>query len=262
MNWEPTVTRSARIYVRECPSPFAPEFGGAGRHDVQVHIYAEDPRDGFVPASGAITQIHVPKKTQADITVHKKPGDAAPDSQNPVLTIEATGTDRGEAVKTLALTLDQVIIDGVPTSLSFIQAVLESDRFERGDIGSEFISEDYPDGFRGGEVNGGHARKIAALWALTPAESPNPLGLTLSCQDQIFSYQIQIDSDLPKARVTVDDPSDKAAIEFDITLDKAADRRLILARIDGKSVFVQRHQDRQGGYIHYRGCRYHVQSGP
>jgi len=76
------------------------------------------------------------------------------------------GTDRALAIQTMRSALDSFELAGIGHNIPFLQAVYDHDRFERGDITTAFIAEEYPDGFEGADVNSGHTRKIAAVTAL------------------------------------------------------------------------------------------------
>jgi len=62
------------------------------------------------------------------------------------------GDDRKEAIDTLKRALSAFIIEGISHNASFLEAVLAHPRFESGDISTNFIEQEYPEGFIGAEL--------------------------------------------------------------------------------------------------------------
>ena len=62
------------------------------------------------------------------------------------------GDDRKSAIDTLKTALSAFIIEGISHNGSFLEAILSNPRFEAGDISTNFIEQEYPEGFIGAEL--------------------------------------------------------------------------------------------------------------
>ena len=60
----------------------------------------------------------------------------------------AAGSDREQAIERLQGALDAFHIAGVRHNIPFLAAITASDRFRRGALSTDFIAEEFPDGFR------------------------------------------------------------------------------------------------------------------
>lgn len=62
------------------------------------------------------------------------------------------GEDRSEAIAKMRAALDKFIIRGISTNISFLSALMAHPRFVSGDISTNTIAEEYPDGFHASNV--------------------------------------------------------------------------------------------------------------
>src|SRR5690606_15349596 len=49
--------------------------------------------------------------------------------------------------------LAEYIVEGVSNNISFLSSIIHSKRFGKGDLSTNYIKEEYPDGFNHGQVN-------------------------------------------------------------------------------------------------------------
>ena len=61
--------------------------------------------------------------------------------------------------------LDQFVIDGIHDNVDFLSALMQHPRFRKGDLATDFIADEYPEGFHGAPAgraadrgSGGHRR--------------------------------------------------------------------------------------------------------
>ena len=59
------------------------------------------------------------------------------------------GPHRDAAINNMATALDQYYVRGIQHNLGFLNAVIQHPKFRAGDISTNFIAEEYPDGFKG-----------------------------------------------------------------------------------------------------------------
>ena len=57
------------------------------------------------------------------------------------------GEDRDEAIARMRDALDQFVVRGIQTNLSFLSALIAHEKYRTGNISTNTIAEEYPDGF-------------------------------------------------------------------------------------------------------------------
>ena len=73
--------------------------------------------------------------------------------------------DRLSAIEAQAQALDRFCIEGIAHNLPFLAELMRNPRFRAGDLSTNFVSEDYPKGFRPRLPEGAVAVKMAAVVA-------------------------------------------------------------------------------------------------
>ncbi|UCG75783.1 MAG: acetyl-CoA carboxylase biotin carboxylase subunit [Gemmatimonadota bacterium] len=109
-------------------------------HAIECRINAEDPENGFRPSPGLITAFHAPGGPGIRIDTHVYAGYRVPpyyDSLIAKLIVRAN--DRDEALSRAYHALDEFIIEGVRTTIPFLQRVLSHPDFAAGDVDTHFI---------------------------------------------------------------------------------------------------------------------------
>jgi acetyl-CoA carboxylase biotin carboxylase subunit len=100
-------------------------------HVIECRINAEDPRAGFKPAPGRITKWSAPPPS-ADLRVetHVETGYVVPPHYDSLLCkLVVRGRDREEARTRMLKALDELVCEGVPTTVELHRAVLSSKDF-------------------------------------------------------------------------------------------------------------------------------------
>uniref|UniRef100_A0A452VK31 Propionyl-CoA carboxylase alpha chain, mitochondrial n=1 Tax=Ursus maritimus TaxID=29073 RepID=A0A452VK31_URSMA len=119
---------------------------------VECRVYAEDPYKSFgLPSIGRLSQyqepIHLPG-VRVDSGI--QPGSDISIYYDPMISKLITyGSDRTEALKRMEDALDNYIIRGVTHNIALLREVIINSRFIEGDINTKFLSDVYPDGFKG-----------------------------------------------------------------------------------------------------------------
>ena len=57
--------------------------------------------------------------------------------------------DREAAIDAQIAALDSFVIDGISDNIDFLSALMQHPRFRNGDLATDFIADEYPDGFDG-----------------------------------------------------------------------------------------------------------------
>ena len=121
---------------------------------IESRVYAEDPSRGFLPSSGRINQYQEPaigKHVRIDSGVYEG-GEVSMFYDPMIAKVCSYGKDRLEAIEQMKRALGEYIIKGVSHNISFLEAVMAHPRFVSGDISTNFIADEYPDGFLGVEL--------------------------------------------------------------------------------------------------------------
>lgn len=205
---------------------------------MESRIYAEDPYQNFLPSIGRLSRYRPPAegKTPEGAIVRNDTGvyEGGEISMyyDPMIAKLCTwGADRTEAIKAMRAALDTFEIKGVGQNIPFLATVMEHDRFERGDITTAYIAEEFPDGFQGADLNPGHARKIACICALMHEKSARRnatgSGILSGHERKVGTewvieigekhYEVKTEKTNGLSHVTSTDETDKAAIELEIS---------------------------------------------
>ncbi|XP_060047801.1 propionyl-CoA carboxylase alpha chain, mitochondrial isoform X2 [Erinaceus europaeus] len=119
---------------------------------VECRVYAEDPYKSFgLPSIGRLSQyqepVHLPG-VRVDSGI--QPGSEISIYYDPMISKLITyGSNRTEALKRMEEALDNYVIRGVTHNIALLREVIVNSRFIQGDINTKFLSEVYPDGFKG-----------------------------------------------------------------------------------------------------------------
>lgn len=113
-------------------------------HSMEVRIYAEDPDNDFLPTTGSLDHVQLPKLKDGVVRLDTgvQQGDEVSPYYDPMISkLIVWGEDREQCVSTLKSALQQYQIAGVTTNLSFLRRVVNVDAFEQGDVSTQFIEE-------------------------------------------------------------------------------------------------------------------------
>ena len=114
-------------------------------HAIEVRLCAEDPANGFLPATGTIAAfepaLYPPVRVESGVEV----GSRVSVSFDPLLAkIIAVAPTRVEAATTLARALEGLHLGGVTTNRDFLAATLRHEGFLTGDTTTDFIARYEP----------------------------------------------------------------------------------------------------------------------
>tara|TARA_B100001113_G_scaffold87891_1_gene70218 strand:- start:3439 stop:5364 length:1926 start_codon:yes stop_codon:yes gene_type:complete len=133
---------------------------------IEARLYAEDPSNDFLPATGTLIAYEVDKNIDARWDTGVKQGSVIGTDFDPMLAkVIAKGRNRTDAANKLALALQSLHIGGVTTNRDFLVECLRSKDFHKGNTTSDFISIAKPK--RSIELKGTELEQAgiaAALW--------------------------------------------------------------------------------------------------
>ena len=121
---------------------------------IETRVYAEDPFRNFMPSIGRLTR-YLPPTESANVRVDTgiEEGSEVSMYYDPMIAKLITyGADRNEALAQMGEALDAYYIRGVSHNISFLNALIAHPRFIDGRLTTNFIAEEYPEGFSAGDV--------------------------------------------------------------------------------------------------------------
>jgi propionyl-CoA carboxylase alpha chain len=134
---------------------------------LEARIYAEDPLRGFLPSVGRLTRYRPPEGADIRVDTGVYEGAEITIYYDPMIAKLVTrGDDRAAAIARMEEALDAFHIRGLSHNVGFLAAVLQNDRFRRGDISTNFIAEEFPHGFSGAALSSDGKKAVVAVAAV------------------------------------------------------------------------------------------------
>jgi len=121
---------------------------------IEARVYAEDPFRNFMPSIGRLIRYQAPEESatvRVDTGIEE--GSEVSMFYDPMIAKLVTyGDDRSQAIANMNEALDAYYIRGVSHNISFLNALIAHPRFLEGRLTTNFIAEEYPDGFHPSDV--------------------------------------------------------------------------------------------------------------
>jgi len=121
---------------------------------LEARVYAEDPFRNFMPSIGRLSKYSPPAETDSvRVDTGIIEGSEVSMYYDPMIAKLVTyGKDRAAAIAAMGDALDNYYIRGVSHNISFLNALIAHPRFAEGRLTTNFIAEEYPDGFHAADV--------------------------------------------------------------------------------------------------------------
>ena len=116
---------------------------------IESRVYAEDPSRNFLPSTGRLVHYRPPAEggnVRVDTGVYEG-GEVSMFYDPMIAKLITYGDSREEAIAHMRTALDQFVIRGVTSNMDFLSALIAHPRFASGDISTNTIAEEYPEGF-------------------------------------------------------------------------------------------------------------------
>ncbi len=111
-------------------------------HTIECRINAEDPDKGFRPCPGQITAFHIPGGHNVRVDTHAYANYVIPSNYDSLVAkLIVSGKNRQEAVSRMKRSLEEFIIEGIPTTRGFLQRVFKNDDFIQGRYDNTFVEK-------------------------------------------------------------------------------------------------------------------------
>ncbi|NNU81453.1 ATP-grasp domain-containing protein [Halovulum dunhuangense] len=123
------------------PLPLAQEDLRLSGHAIEARVYAEDPANGFLPATGHLSHVDFDGGLRVEAGV--RAGDAITPHYDPMIAkLIATGPDRAAAMAALRRGLARSVVAGSVTNMGFLGRLLAHPDFAAGRIDTGLIERD------------------------------------------------------------------------------------------------------------------------
>ena len=135
---------------------------------VETRVYAEDPRRNFLPAIGRLVRYRAPVQDGINVRIDTGVGEGSEISMfyDPMIAKLAThGADRNQAITRMQDALDGYFIRGTGHNTAFLASIMAHPRFVEGRLTTNFIAEEYPDGYAPAAPEGALRDRFSAVAA-------------------------------------------------------------------------------------------------
>jgi propionyl-CoA carboxylase alpha chain len=188
--------------------PIAQKDVGINGWSIESRVYAEDPFRNFLPSTGRLVYYRPPAEddhVRVDTGVFEG-GEVSMYYDPMVAKLITWGEDREQAIQAMSAALDRFIIRGISTNIGFLAALMAHEKFVSGNISTNTIAEEYPEGFhpadlphedpaiiiavvgsvvrkyrdRAAQVEGqlrGHRRKVPSDWVVIMNGEQHPISV-------------------------------------------------------------------------------------
>jgi propionyl-CoA carboxylase alpha chain len=122
---------------------------------IESRIYAEDPYRKFLPSIGRLSRYRPPPEGErADLIIRNdtgvREGDEISTFYDPMISkLCAWAPDRAGAIHGMARALEDLQIEGLGHNAPFLSAVMDQARFASGQLSTNYITDEFPNGFQG-----------------------------------------------------------------------------------------------------------------
>ena len=240
------------------------------QHDVSLtgwamesRVYAEDPFRNFMPSIGRLSGYREPQGEGVRVDSGVYEGGEVSMHYDPMISKLITyGDYRGQAIDRMVDALDAYYIRGVNHNISFLNALMVHPRFVAGELTTNFIAEEFADGFtadlvpqnnphiavvvaaavhqeyreRSSQISGqseGHEYQVPDNWVVITGAEETPVSMTLT----LSGFLVSIGNE-----------------DYSVVTDWALGEPLFEAEINGQQVTVQVERSGSGYRLFYRGA--------
>jgi len=153
---------------------------------IESRVYAEDALRGFLPSTGTLSAYRPPLAEDVSASVAIDSGlsgsEYTPSIKDTVRVDDGVceggeisihydpmiaklvthGVDRDQARKLMMASLDHYVIRGVRHNVNFLRSIMSNPRFAQGTVTTNFIPEEFPDGYAGHVLSEGERQDLLA----------------------------------------------------------------------------------------------------
>jgi propionyl-CoA carboxylase alpha chain len=215
---------------------------------LEARVYAEDPLRGFMPSIGRLVHYREPQSEPAPgprlrIDSGVTEGSEITMFYDPMIAKVVThGETRDAAIGAMQEALDGFYIRGIRHNMNFLAAVMAKDRFRDGRLTTDFIAEEFPDGFQEAAAP---AAARAAMIAVAALVQRRWEARALAGEDRslgLDDWVVRIDGEAHRVALEPVEGGTRVTGALEdcvVASDWRPGMALFRGRIDGRSVTVQ-----------------------
>ena len=230
---------------------------------MESRVYAEDPFRNFMPSIGRLSGYREPEGEGVRVDSGVYEGGEVSMHYDPMISKLITyGDNREAAIDLMVDALDAYYIRGVNHNISFLNALMVHPRFIAGELTTNFIEEEFPDGFnadlvpqnnphiavvvaaavhqeyreRSSQISGqseGHEYQVPDQWVVITGAEETPVSMNLT----LSGFLVSVGND-----------------DYSVVTDWALGEPLFEAQINGQQVTVQVERSGSVYKLFYRGA--------
>ncbi|RVU34673.1 acetyl/propionyl/methylcrotonyl-CoA carboxylase subunit alpha [Hwanghaeella grinnelliae] len=229
---------------------------------LEARFYAEDPERGFLPSTGRLVRYSPPKERDGRVRVDtgvREGGEISMFYDPMIAKLITYGEDRNAAIDTMREALDDYYVRGLNHNLAFLSHLVAHPRFREGQMTTNFIAEEYPDGLTPEHMLPTDPKLLAAAGAIIEFCSVNRDKAT---RGGIMNYSVFIGEEDPtELSLTVEIGKDADIVTFDggetleIKSNWTAGMPLFEATVGGRVAIVQIDLTDSGYVLSHAGTR-------
>ena len=230
---------------------------------MESRVYAEDPFRNFMPSIGRLFGYREPQGEAVRVDSGVYEGGEVSMHYDPMISKLITyGDNRTQAIERMVDALDAYYIRGVNHNISFLNALMVHPRFVAGELTTNFIAEEFPDGFNADLVPQTNPA-IATVVAAAVHQKYGERAAQISGQMQGHEYEIATDwvviTGDTEILVSVTLTATGALVAIDgtdymVETDWALGEPLFQAQINDQALTLQIERAESGYKLFYRGA--------
>ena len=225
---------------------------------IETRIYAEDPYRDFMPSIGRVSKYCAPDYLDfIRIDTGIEEGSDVSMFYDPMIAkLIAYGEDREQSIDRMLLALDQFHISGVSHNINFLSSIMQKKKYREGNTTTNFIQEQFPDGFQGEVASENEMLIVASVLACIHQNNIERYQTVLTNETKQSSWSIsfnkkKIDLMIKKSSKTTEILIDSSVLIVDLT--STPNNPIVKARVDDDIYYFQLENLHPGYRLTYRG---------
>ena len=122
------------------PLPFTQEQVRWHGHSIECRVTAQDPQRGFAPSAGLLKSVRFPGGLGVRVDTQIFSGYTMPPFYDSNLAkVIVWAETRTEAITRMRRCLDEFVVEGIPTNITFLHRILADARYQNNEISTAFL---------------------------------------------------------------------------------------------------------------------------
>lgn len=113
-------------------------------HAIECRINAEDPEHNFRPSAGTIQVFHTPGGHSVRVDTHAYAGYRIPPHYDSMIAkLIVSAPTREDAIKRMRRSLEEFIIEGIKTTISYHIQLMDDENFKKGKFNTHYLEKEF-----------------------------------------------------------------------------------------------------------------------